>query len=248
MGENRREKTMTTKETNASSRGVQDCVVALDVDVTGVARLDDLEGTPLAQAARDLLPECASIVVLGAEVFTEFLDLTKPERIAGAPKMNDLLERHVNYLRGRLTRASYHVANASHAVGLRALPLPGEGPSVDARFLRAVLPYKGAAEAAGLGEIGMSGLLVTPEYGPRLQLAVCLTEAELASTAREDARGCRYCNICVFRCPSKAIGYPDRDKGERCAINRFACAQYVTSAGGCSECMRVCPVASPKYA
>jgi epoxyqueuosine reductase len=239
---------MTTKETSAGSRDVQACVALLDVDVKGVARLDDIEGTPLAQAARDLLPECVSIVVLGAEVFTEFLDLTKPERIAGAPRMNDLLERHVNYLRGRLTRASYRVAEASHAAGLRALPLPGEGPSVDARFLRAVLPYKGAAEAAGLGEIGMSGLLVTPEYGPRLQLAVCLTEAELASTAREDARGCRYCNICVFRCPSKAIGYPDREKGERCAVNRFACSQYVTSAGGCSECMRVCPVASPKYA
>jgi epoxyqueuosine reductase len=240
---------MTANNTKSkNSRGVRACLENLDVELTGVARLADIEGTPLAEAARALLPSCASIVVFGAEVFTEFLDLTRPERIAGAPKMNDLLERHVNYLRGRLTRASYLVARASHAAGFQALPLPGEGPSVDARFLKAVIPYKQAAEAAGLGEIGMSGLLVTPEYGPRVQLALCLTEAELDSTARGDAGGCRYCNICVFKCPSRAIGYPDRDRGEKCAVNRFACAQYVTSAGGCSECMRVCPVASPKYA
>jgi epoxyqueuosine reductase QueG len=239
---------MTTHEANVrDSRGIQDCVASLEVNLKGVARLEDIEGTTLAQAALALLPSCASIVVFGAEVYPEFLDLTKPERIAGAARMNDLLERHVDYLRGRLTRASYAVARAARAAGFKALPLPGGGPSVDSRFLTAVIPYKAAAEAAGLGEIGMSGLLVTREYGPRVQLAVCLTEAALISTARDDARGCRYCNVCVFRCPAGAIGYPDRSKDERCAVNRFACAQYVTSAGGCSECLRVCPVASPKY-
>jgi epoxyqueuosine reductase len=238
---------MTNEANVRNSRDVQSCLESLDIDLAGVACIEDIEGMPLADAALALLPSCRSIVVFGAEVYPEFLDLTKPERTAGAPRMNDLLERHVNYLRGRLTRASYVIGRASHAAGLKALPLPGDGPSVDARFLRAVIPYKGAAEAAGLGEIGMSGLLVTQKYGPRVQLSVCLTEAELDSTARDDARGCRFCNVCVFRCPAKAIGYPDKNKGERCAVNRFACAQYVTSAGGCSECMRVCPVASPKY-
>ena len=181
------------------------------------------------------------------EIYPEFLDLTVPERITGAPKMNDLLDRHKNYLRGRLVRAAYSIAKTARAQGLKALPLSGEGPSVDSRFLKGVISFKEAAQAAGLGEIGMSGLFITREYGPRVLLNLCLTGAELESTPGKDTQACRYCNICVFKCPARAIGYPKRDEGEKCAVNVFACSQYVVSAGGCSECMRVCPVASPRY-
>ncbi len=226
---------------------VQELLADLEVDMVGVARIEDTTGTELAKQALDLLPSCRSIVVFGMEIWPEFLDLSVPRRTAGAPKMNDLLDRHKDYLRGRLVRAAYDIAKESRKQGLKALPMPGEGPSVDNRFLKAIVSYKEAARAAGLGDLAMSGLLVTQKYGPRVLLNICLTEAELASTARDDAAACRYCNICVFKCPANAIGYPKRDTGEKYVINAFACSQYVTSAGGCSECMRVCPVASPKY-
>jgi epoxyqueuosine reductase QueG len=151
----------------------------------------------------------------------------------------------VDYLRGRLNRAVYDIALASHKAGLKALPLPGQGPSVDGRYLEAVISYKHAAQAAGLGSIGMSSLLVTEKYGPRVQFAVCLTEASLTSTAGPSPQYCLYCNVCVGKCPAHAIGRPA--KGEAYAINKFACRSYVEAAGGCSECMRVCPIASPIY-
>jgi epoxyqueuosine reductase QueG len=91
----------------------------------------------------------------------------------------------------------------------------------------------------------MSSLLVTRQYGPRVRLALCLTEASLKSTANDEAGACRYCNICVAKCPAHALGRPE--KGEPYAFNRFACRTYVDAAGGCSECVRVCPVASPRY-
>lgn len=231
-----------------NDKAVQDILADLDVDMIGVARIEEITGTELAKQALDLLPSCRSIVALGMEIWPEFLDLTVPQRTAGAPKMNDLLDRHKNYLRGRLVRAAYDIAKESRKQGFKSLPMPGEGPSVDNRFLKAIISYKEAARAAGLGDLGMSGLLVTQQYGPRVLLNICLTEAHLVSTARDDAAACRYCNICVFKCPAHAVGYPNRDSGEKYAVNAFACAQYVESAGGCSECMRVCPVASPKYA
>ncbi len=230
-----------------NNQAVQDILAGLDVDMVGVARIEDIENSEVAKQALDLLPFCRSIVAFAMEIWPEFLDLTVPHRMAGAPKMNDLLDRHKNYLRGRLIRAAYDVAKESRKQGFKALPMPGEGPSVDNRFLKAIISYKEAARLAGLGDLGMSGLLVTQQYGPRVLLNICLTEADLASTARDEAAACRYCNICVFKCPARAVGYPKRDAGEKYAVNAFACSQYVTSAGGCSECMRVCPVASPKY-
>jgi epoxyqueuosine reductase len=235
----------TKKITSKINKEVQESLTKLEVDMVGVAGLNDLKGTKLEKDARKLLPSARSIVVVGMEVFSEFLDLTSPERTAGTPNLNDLLIRHTEYLRGRMNRAVYNIALASHKASLKALPLPGQGPSVDGRFLEAVISYKHAAEAAGLGSIGMSSLLVTEKYGPRVQLALCLTEACLQSTAGPPQQNCRYCNVCVGKCPAHALRRPE--KGEAYNINKYACRTYVDAAGGCSECMRVCPVASPKY-
>ncbi|OGN97415.1 MAG: hypothetical protein A2Y89_02060 [Chloroflexi bacterium RBG_13_51_18] len=224
---------------------VQETLAKLEVDMVGVVLLKDIKGTKLAEAALKLLPSSKSIVVLGIEIFSEFLDLTSPERMAGEPNLNDIFTRHIEYLRGRINRAAYDIAFTSHAAGLKALPLPGRGPAVDGRFLEAVISYKDAAAIAGLGSLGMSSLLVTEKYGPRISLTVCLTEAALESTAGEPQKNCRFCNVCVFKCPAKALEIPK--KGETYIINRFACRNYIDATGGCSECMRVCPVASPRY-
>lgn len=230
--------------TKKGSAEVQKVLAGLEVDMVGVARLRDLKGTPLEESARKLLPSARSIVVVGMEVYPEFLDLVSHEMGMGEANLNDIFRRHVDYLRGRMVRAIYDIAKASHQAGLKALPLPGEGPAVDRRRLQAVISYKHAAEAAGLGTIGMSSLLVTSLFGPRVQLALCLTEAALEPSPPAE-RACRYCNACVTNCPSHALGWPK--KGEAYSINKFACEAFNTAAGGCSECMRQCPVASPRY-
>ncbi len=239
---------MTTNKQNISkaSARVQEILSKLDVDMVGVARVRDLKGIELEKSALKLLPSARSIIVLGMEIYPEFLDLTSPERIMGTANLNELYRRHTESLGGRLTGAAYNIARVSRKTGLKALPLPGQGPSVDGRFLEAVISYKDAAEAAGLGQIGMSSLLVTHEYGPRVLLALCLTEASLKSTANNEPPACRYCNICVAKCPAHALDRPKN--GEPYVINKFACRTYVDASGGCSECIRLCPVASPRYA
>jgi epoxyqueuosine reductase QueG len=233
------------KKTTKIDTKVQEALAKPDVDMVGVVRIDEIKGTKLAKDAIKLLPSVKSIVVMGMEIYPEFLDLTSPERTMGTANLNDLYRRHTDSLGGRLTGAAYDIARASHRAGHKALPLPGQGPAVDGRFLKAVISYKDAAVAAGLGSIGMSSLLVTGKYGPRVQLSLCLTEAALESTAGEPQKNCRFCNVCVFKCPAKALAIPK--KGESYVFNKFACRTYVEAAGGCSECMRVCPVASPRY-
>jgi epoxyqueuosine reductase len=224
---------------------VQDALAKLDVDMVGVARVADLPDERMKEAVLSLLPDAASMIVVGMEIWPEFLDLTTPEMTAGSINTNDIYQQHQDYVRGRLSKAVYDIAKVSRKAGLKALPLTGNGPAVDRRTLRAIISYKHAAEAAGLGRIGMSSLLITEKCGPRIRLAICLTQAALKPTPVLKDHVCRYCNVCVLKCPAKALDRPKA--GEAYTINRFACSEYVTAAGGCSECMRVCPIASPRY-
>jgi epoxyqueuosine reductase len=236
---------MVEKKQNKTGNVLQKVIDGLDVDLVGVVRVGDLKGSKLEKSVSILLPSARSIIVLGMEIYPEFLDLTSPERVMGTANFNDLLARHIESLRGQMNRVAYNIAQESHRSGLKALPLPGYGPAVEGRFLQAVISYKHAAEAAGIGRIGMSGLLMTHKFGPRVSLTVCLTEALLKSTANNEPNACRYCNICVLKCPAQALSRPE--KGEAYRLNKYACRTYVEASGGCSECLRVCPVASPKY-
>src|SRR4030042_962563 len=214
-------KIMVKKKVAKIDTKVQEALAKLEIDIAGVARIDDIKGTRLAEAVLKLLPAAKSIVVVGMEIYPEFLDLTSPERMMGTANLNELYRRHTDSLGSRLTGAVCSIARGSREAGMRALPLPGQGPAVDGRFLEAVISYKHAAEAAGLGRIGMSGLLVTEQFGPRVTLTLCLTEAVLEPDAMIDDKICRYCNVCVGKCPAHALGRPEN--GEVYTINKFAC-------------------------
>ncbi|MCD4825857.1 MAG: 4Fe-4S dicluster domain-containing protein, partial [Phycisphaerae bacterium] len=62
-----------------------------------------------------------------------------------------------------------------------------------------------AAHAAGLGEIGLGGFFLTPEYGTRQRLAMLLVAAELEPDPIREKSICVDCNACVAACPMNAI-------------------------------------------
>ncbi len=218
-----------------------DLISRLDVDTVGVASLAEWKGTKLEESALRLLPQARSVVVFAMEIYPEILDLTSPGRMMGAASTNDLLDRNAEFIAGRLTKAAYDVAKACRSTGLKALPLPARGCPLDGRFQEAVFSYKHAAQAAGLGKIGWHSLLITSGFGPRVRLSCCLTEAELEPTTAVNVTfECDSCRLCLNNCPAGALTEPQT--GELYAINKFACCSFVGASGGCSECMRVCPV------
>ena len=220
---------------------LQDLISKLDVDAVGIASLAEWKGTKLEETALRLLSQARSVVVLAMEIYPEILDLVSPGRMMGVASMNDLLDRNMDFLSGRLTKAAYDVAKASRNIGLKALPLPAVGCPLDTRFLEAVFSYKHAGQAAGLGKMGWHSLLITPDFGSRVRLSCCLTEAALepTNTNTNMTVECESCGICLDNCPAGALAEPQA--GELYAINKFACSSFRNASGGCAQCMRICP-------
>jgi epoxyqueuosine reductase len=227
------------KQVSTTSAIVQDYLSKVDADLVGSASLQDFKGTYLEETAVRLLPEAKSVVVFAMEIYPEILNHARPERTTGTPSMNDLVDRHMEFLNGRLTKAAYDVAKVSRQSGFKALPLPAVGCPMDMRFQSAMFSYKHAAQAAGLGHIGKSSLLITSDFGPRVRLACCLTEARVEPVNIVASSSCSECEVCIKSCPSKALSSPH--VGEPYAINKFACSSFRSGSGGCSECMRLCP-------
>jgi epoxyqueuosine reductase len=224
---------------STASAAVQDFLSKLDVDAVGVASLSDLKGSKLEETALRLLPETHSIVVFAMEIYPEILDHARPGRTMGLASLNDLMDRNADFLSGRLTKAAYDVARVSRRNSLKALPLPAAGCPLDTRFLEAVFSYKHAGQAAGLGYIGLSSLLITSDFGPRVRLSCCLTEALLKPSKVATSSVCEGCDICIENCPARALNRPVAE--EPYVINKFACASFRNASGGCSDCMRICP-------
>ena len=228
---------ITEKDIPRASAELQDFISKLDVDAVGIVSLDD--GTKLAETALRLLPTARSVVVLAMEVYPEILDHARPGKEMGTASLNDLIDGNIQFLYGRLTKTAYDVAKFSRKTGLKALPLPPADCPVDRRFQEAIFSFKHASQAAGLGYIGKSSLLITPDFGPRVRLAACLTEAVLKPPRPETFfNECLSCSICLDNCPSGALSEPQGDEPYR--INRFACSSF-RAASSCFECMRLCP-------
>lgn len=114
---------------------------------------------------------------------------------------------------------------------------------------------------AGLGEMSRMGMLVTPEFGPRVRLAKVLTNLPLQPD-RPVSLGvrefCRKCMKCARRCPAASIPFdlepswegrsPTNNSGvlkwyvdgERCLDFWFA------NGADCVTCVAVCPYSKPR--
>ena len=78
---------------------------------------------------------------------------------------------------------------------------------IDEKNRIARMSFKLAAYEAGIGVFGRPSIIITPEFGPRVNLGVVLTDAVLKPDGvMEGFRPCEDCNSCMKVCPVSAIG------------------------------------------
>lgn len=110
------------------------------------------------------------------------------------------------------------------------------------------------AQMAGLGWLGRSGLIITPEHGPRVRLAAVFTNIEnLPFSTHNDhawvADFCAKCGKCIRECPSQAI-YEQPIQHETVqvtCVDSARCFPYFNDYYGCSVCIKVCPFNNTLY-
>jgi len=115
------------------------------------------------------------------------------------------------------------------------------------------------AIAAGLGELGRNGLLITESYGPRVRICKVFTDLPLIHDDYRPfgvAEFCQTCKKCADTCPSRAICHnsPTREGPsmsnhsgiEKWYIDPEKCFLYwVRNWMDCNNCVAVCPFNKP---
>jgi Pyruvate/2-oxoacid:ferredoxin oxidoreductase delta subunit len=101
--------------------------------------------------------------------------------------------------------------------------------------------------AAGLGQLGANGQLLSPHFGSRARLAMITTDAPITYDEPIDYginKFCEKCQVCANRCPGRAI---IKDKvwwrgAEKFKLIYERCRPVMARYEGCAVCMKVCPI------
>ncbi len=172
---------------------VKKMVRDLGADVVGIASVDRFKGAPAGHSPKDLMPESQSIIVAGIRIpdpvveydryHLKMDDMPRDTAIPSVMENFYMLMGHYTIDIALNTLAVKLANKIEIGWGLRALPTPdtintGLGRSVRGPLI-GFFSQRHAATRAGLGEFGFSGLVLTPQFGPRVRFVSVITEAEL---------------------------------------------------------------------
>lgn len=188
-------------------------------DVFGVASMDRFEGFPKQQDPRYIMPKAKSMIVVGCRTMRgSFRGTEEGTFITHYPFARGYVKTDI------VPQVLRAVARIIENHGKEAMPINDHFPWAAIQDTGAFkeehavpvqegLPYPDvrismthAAFLAGLGEIGYSGHILHPKYGPRLSFGCILTEMELpASPIIAPGTVCNRCMKCADDCPGGCI-------------------------------------------
>lgn len=196
---------------------------ALGADAVGIGNIERWEGAPLQMDPRQIMPEARSVIAMAFRVMRG--SLRGIEEGTFFSNYSAMGYGGITYLYMPMT--VINLCKAIEDEGYEALPM---GHQSDWRAIDGVgrlrqnysrpvregqaapdimIHLRIAAFLCGLGEIGFSKMLLTPQFGPRQRVGIVITEEELEpDPLYPDTDGpqlCNKCMACVKQCPTGAI-------------------------------------------
>jgi epoxyqueuosine reductase len=215
------------------------------VSYVGVAALAPAYDFILQQGG-DYIAQFPVAISMGIALPNAIVDLL-PRRKEKAVRVS---YRHHAYdmINQRLDIAASEVAWFLQRAGNQAFPVPASKRADDERIC-ASFSHKLGAHLSGLGWIGKSCLLVTPDHGPRVRWVTVLTDAPLHPTGEPMQDRCGDCTQCVDICPLHAFTGKQfiSDEPREVRYKADLCDRYLGSMESqgdlrvCGLCLYVCP-------
>mgnify|MGYP001006546527 FL=1 len=85
-----------------------------------------------------------------------------------------------------------------------------------------IIDFGKAAKACGIGDVGISGHIISPKYGPFIRYCFIITDAPLETDDELSEPICDKCGECIKACPGNAIS----EKG----LDTWQCSVYYKGA------------------
>jgi ferredoxin len=202
------------------AKQVKEAARRLGADAVAIGSIDRWEGAPAQMDPRFIMPKAKSIIAMAFRVFRGSLrGIEEGTFFSNYSSMGYggltylYIPMTVINLSKILEDEGYEAIPYGHQSDWRAIDNKGNRRK---GFSRPVAPGKPipdvmvqlriAAYLAGLGEIGFSKMLLTPEFGPRNRIGIVITEAELeADPIIKPGTLCNRCMACVRDCPGGCI-------------------------------------------
>lgn len=207
-----------------------------------VSRWDEEGTVPPEFRPRALFPTARTVIVMGIGMPLPMVETT-PSIVH--KELYDTCNRELDQAAFRLVRflnvrghGSYYFTRDGYG-SLKVLK----------RRMAAAFGHVKAAQYAGLGNIGMSNNLLTPEFGSRVRFISVFTSAELEASALIDKDLCIKCLACVRCCPKKAL--IPREDGFPAELDKSACTEMAEELTRrrcypCGICTKVCPIGADR--
>lgn len=190
-------------------------------DLVGIGSIDRWDHAPVENHPRTIMPKAKSVICIGFRVhrgsyrgveegtyfsaytLTGFSDINTIFAPMVQRKLANFIEDHgyeattVMYSSGRLTTPPGKPA------------LGGDGTAKPAPDV--FINHRIAGVLCGVGQIGLSRVLLTPEFGPAQRIFFLITDAPLTPSPILQTPICDGCRECVRHCPAKALLSNEKD-------------------------------------
>ncbi len=214
-----------------TAKQIKKAAKRLGADIVGIGSIDRWSTAPLQMDPKQIMPNAKSVIAMGFRVLRGSLrGIEEGTYFSNYSAMGYggitylYMPMTVINLSKMIEDAGYEAVPMGHQSDWRAIDNKGY---LKEDFSRPVASGKAspdvmvnlriAAYLCGLGEIGYSKMLLTPEFGPRVRVGIIITDLELEpDPVMEPGTLCNRCMACVRECPGGCI---PADKTVRVNVN-----------------------------
>ena len=191
------------------TRQVKDIAHENGATLVGIASRDRLVAAPPSADPDYLLPSTRSIISIAIPLDRGLIrDFLRKKDWLGHSNNEKQIQKKLHIIIDHLAEFLKARGFESRAVDANGVYRP-EPSGTDVINRVAMVPdfsHRYGAVAAGLGQPGWSGNLMTPQFGSAVLLASVLTSAELAADPVLETNPCDKCKLCTTVCPVEMIG------------------------------------------